>query len=84
MTEPLQFTMTHKIVGGCITAILVWTAYTTQQTSTQVAVLSAQVESGVDLRNRVNIMEKDQSTSFERMNSLAGRITALEQKLDNR
>lgn len=80
-TDPaIQFTMTQKIVGGCISAVLIWTAYTTQQTSIQVAVLDAKLESATDLRNRVNVMETDLSAARERMNGLAARITELEQR----
>ena len=46
----VQFTTTQKIIGSLISAILMWVAYTTQQTSIQLAVLDAKVESATDLR----------------------------------
>lgn len=80
--EGLQLTMTQKIVAGLISAVLLWTGYTTQQTSVQVAVLDAKVESATDLRNRVNTIEADNAAARARTNALADRITALEQKVN--
>lgn len=81
MTDPgVQLSMTQKVVGAVTVGLLGWSAYTTQQTSIQVAVLDAKLETATDLRNRVNNMEVELSGTHERMNALAGRITSLEQK----
>lgn len=78
--QTIQFTMTHKVVASLIVALLGYMAWTVQDTSTKVAVLDAKVESSIDLQKRVTILESDHSAATERVNSLAFRITALEQE----
>jgi hypothetical protein len=90
--QTVQLSMAQKIVIGTVSGVLViafgWFGATVsdmrdkvQDTALKMAVIEAKVESSIDLQKRVTVLESDHSAATERVNSLAFRITALEQEL---
>lgn len=74
----MELSVTHKIVGGAITALLCWVAWTTQQTSQDVAVLSAKLTAATEDRYRAADAARDLALRDERINTLATRVMDLE------
>jgi hypothetical protein len=74
----MDLTMTHKVVAGAITALLCWVAWTTQNTSQDVAVLSAKLTAATEDRYRAADAARDLALRDERINTLSQRLMELE------
>ncbi len=70
--------LVEKYGGWIIMGVFGWLAWTTFQTSLQVAVISAKLDGVTAGRYSATDALKDQQTLNERMNGLANRITAVE------
>lgn len=76
-----QLSMTEKVVGGCIIALLGWMALTTQSTATKVAVIEARLATATEGRYTTADATRDSKVTEEKIISLSKRVEALERRI---
>ena len=74
----MELNMTQKVIAGVVTTAIVWTAYTTQSTALQVAVMDAKLTAVAEERYRASDASRDLALRDQRINSIAERVTELE------
>lgn len=73
-----QLSMTEKVVGACLIALLGWVGFTVQGTDKKVAVIEARLSSAMEGRYTTSDASRDQQIQQQQIDSLDQRIDRLE------
>lgn len=75
-----QLTMTEKVVGACLIALIAWVGVTVQSTDKRVAVIEARLSGVTEGRYSISDAARDQQIVAAQMEALSQRVSTLEGK----